>query len=199
MDLHPVCLPGLLKRSNYRRKYVGFDTDDLVVFVKQPNSYRETRLLAQIKHNIAITQKNETFAEIIQAAWNDFNNQKLFTVGQDSIALITGPLSSTNTEVRTILETARHSEDANDFLERINLAKFHSASNRSKLETFKAHLKNANGGTDISDEELWKFMKSFHLLGYDLDIKVGSNAFSASFIDRAIFSRKRPGFVVKHC
>ena len=47
---------------------------------------------------------------------------EIFTMGKDSIALITGPLSATDiTDVRFILEQARHSESSADFLTKVNL------------------------------------------------------------------------------
>jgi hypothetical protein len=38
------------------------------------------------------------FAEVIQAAWSDFNNSAVFTKGKDVIALITGPINTTDTD-----------------------------------------------------------------------------------------------------
>ncbi|HHY39064.1 MAG TPA: hypothetical protein GX507_09090 [Clostridia bacterium] len=37
--------------------------DDLIVFVKDPQTETEARLLAQIKHSISITEGNETFVQ----------------------------------------------------------------------------------------------------------------------------------------
>jgi len=169
----PCLSPWPIQKIKLQGKYTGFDMDDLVVFVKHPNGDRKAKLLAQIKRSIRITGNDKTFGEVIQASWNDFQNTD-FSVGTDSFALITGPLSATDTnDVRTILERARHSEDAKDFLTQVNLAKFSSKPQRTKLQVFQTHLKNANGGIDVSDKQLWEFMKSFHLIGYDLDIKAG--------------------------
>jgi len=55
----------------------------------------------------------------------------------------------------------------------VNLANFSSNSKRKKLTVFRTHLKKANEGNDLSDNLLWRFLKNFHLLGYDLDIKSG--------------------------
>jgi len=124
-------------------KYDGYDTDDLIIFTKSPTSNKEVKLLGQIKHNINITSKNKVFSEVMQAAWNDFNNSEIFKEGVDQIVLITGPLSDVIIrDVRTIT-------------------------------VFRTHLKKANEGNDLSDNLLWRFLKNFHLLGYDLDIKSG--------------------------
>jgi hypothetical protein len=170
----PALPPWPIKKIKLQGKYIGYDTDDAIVFVQSEDGKNERKLLCQIKHLISITKRNKKFREVIQAAWNDFNNAKIFTRGKDLIALITGPLSATDiTDVRFILEQAKHSESSADFLTQVNLAKFSSKKRIEKLEAFREQVKNANGGNDISDDILWEFMKSFHLLGYDLDIKAG--------------------------
>ena len=169
------CLPTWpVKKIKLQGKYTGYETDDLIVFVENADGKKTGKLLGQVKHTIKITEGDKVFGEVIQAAWRDFKNTGLFTEGSDTIALITGPLSATDTnDVRTLLERARHSEDAADFMKKINLANFSSESQRKKLKVFQVHLKNANGGIDVSDDELWRFMRSFNLLCYDLDIKAG--------------------------
>lgn len=170
----PCLHPWPIKKIKLQGKYAGYDTDDAIVFVESPDGKKESKLLCQIKHSISITKTNKVFGEVIRAAWNDFNNSNVFKAGTDLIALITGPLSSTDTnDVRTILEWSRNSESAEDFLTKVNKTNFSSKQKREKLIAFQTHLKNANGGTDVSDENFWQFIKSFHFIGYDLDIKSG--------------------------
>ncbi|AVI65858.1 hypothetical protein CKQ84_08155 [Shewanella sp. WE21] len=147
----------------------GYCTDDLIVFVENPASKERRRLLGQVKNSITITTKSPLFAEVIQAAWNDFNNSDVFTKGKDIIALITGPINATDTDgVNILLEQARHTRDAEEFLTQVARANFCSNIVRSKLEAFKAQLKAANGGHDVNNVDLHEFLKHFHLLGYDL-------------------------------
>ena len=103
------CLPCWpISKIKLQGKFTGYDTDDLIVFVEKPGSDQRRKILCQIKLSISITEKDEKFGEVIQAAWNDFNNANVFTRNNDVIALITGPLSATDIEdVRTILEWAR--------------------------------------------------------------------------------------------
>jgi len=170
----PCLRPWPIKKVKLQGRHAGFETDDLIVFAGEPSGGQQVKLLAQIKHTINITRRDKTFGEVIQAAWNDFRNPSVFTLGSDAIAVITGPMSATDiNNTRTILEWARHSENASDFVAKVEKANFSSAQKRAKLDSFRVHLKNANGGVDVSDDDLWRFMKSFHLLGYDLDIKAG--------------------------
>lgn len=169
------CLPSWqIYKIKLQGKYAGFETDDVIVFVKDDWCSREAKLIAQIKHVLAITKKNAKFAQVIQSAWEDFNNPSVFEEGYDALALITGPLSATDTQcVRDLLEIARASQDSADFFDKIKLAKFSSDGKREKLKVFQHHLTNANGGTELGADVTWRFLRSFHLIGYDLDIKAG--------------------------
>jgi len=167
------CLPVWpISKIKLQGKYLGFDIDDLIVYVNQPGSNRQAKLLCQIKHSITMTNSNNEFKEVIQAAWSNFNNKNVFIEGMDSIALITGPLSATDTNhVRALLMQAKHAENTDDFINKVELANFSNSKQREKLDVFRTHLKAANNNVDLTDEQLWRFLKSFHLLIYDLDIK----------------------------
>lgn len=170
------CLPGkVINKIKLQCKYEGFNTDDLVAFTTDNITNKEHKLLAQIKHDVSVTKSNTTFQEVITAAWADYNNPTLFIKNRDIIVLVTGPLSKSDiNDSRTILEWARHSENETEFIEyKVNLAKFSSNSKREKLETFRSALKEANSGVNVSNLDLFEFMKHFHIIGYDLDIKTG--------------------------
>lgn len=164
------CLPSWpIVEIKLQGAVAGYATDDLIVFVENPVNRDRRRLLGQIKNSIPITAKNKLFAEVIQAAWNDFNNPKVFAKGKDVIALITGPISATNTEgVKVLLEQARHTRDADEFLTQVDRANFCSDNVRNKLAAFKAQLKAANNGNDVEEQDLYEFLQHFYLLGYDL-------------------------------
>lgn len=164
------CLPSWpIVEIKLQGLVAGYGTDDLIVFVENPVNNNRRRLLGQVKNSIAITTKSKLFSEVIQAAWNDFNNPDVFTKGKDVIALITGPINATDIDgVNGLLEHARHTRDANEFLTQVGRANFCSDNIRSKLIAFKAQLKVANNGSDVEEQDLHEFLKNFHLLGYDL-------------------------------
>ena len=169
------CLPSWqIYKVKLHGKYSGFATDDVIVFAKDGQSNREAKLIAQIKHAPAITKRDPQFTEVIQSAWADFNNPAVFSYGYDSLALITGPLTASDTyDVRDMLEMARTSQDSTDFFDKIKLANFSSDDKKKKLEVFQDQLRKANNGVMPDEGTTWKFLRSFHLLGYDLDIKAG--------------------------
>lgn len=164
------CLPSWpIVEIKLQGAVAGYGTDDLIVFIENPATNERRRLLGQVKNSIAITAKSKLFSEVIQAAWNDFNDADVFTKGKDIIALITGPINATDTDgVNGLLEQARHTRDADEFFTQIARANFCSNTVRSKLEAFKSQLKAANAGHDVNNTDLYEFLKHFHLLGYDL-------------------------------
>ena len=106
------CLPNWpIAEIKLQGKVAGYATDDLIVFIESPTSGERRSLLGQVKHSIAITASSKIFGEVIQAAWRDFNNTDVFTKEKDVIALITGPISATDTDgVNGLLDQARHTE-----------------------------------------------------------------------------------------
>jgi hypothetical protein len=169
------CLPAWpIQKIKLQGRYAGYNTDDFIAFVEDRSSGRKAKLLAQIKHGVSITENDPTFSEVVKAAWSDFQSHEIFDPESDVVALISGPLSAHDVEnARTVLEWARHSETAEEFFNKVNLAKFSSKDKQNKLQAFRAQLNKANNGKDLSEDELWRFLKSFHILGYDLDVKSG--------------------------
>jgi energy-coupling factor transporter ATP-binding protein EcfA2 len=161
------CLPQWpIQKIKLQGRYAGFNIDDFIVFTKDESTGQEAKLLAQIKRSITITEENDIFKEVIQAAWTDFINPDIFNKEADVFALIT-VISDTN--LRTILDWARHSEDENEFLYKVGKGKFSSEKKQNLLKAFRTQLQNANGGLALSDHQLWDFLKHFYQLGYDLD------------------------------
>ena len=172
---HAPCLPCWpIKEIKLQGKIDGFDSDDLIVVVEDANSKERRKLLGQVKHAISITQASALFGEVMQAAWNDFNNPNVFTRDKDTIALITGPLSATDAHnVQWLLNQARYSKSVDDFFRNVHQANFSPPKTTEKLDVIQHHLKAANGGNDFSRDELYSFLNHFHLLGYDLGNEFG--------------------------
>ncbi len=168
----PCLPPWPIKEIKLQGKIAGYNTDDVIITVENPsNSNDRRRLLGQIKHSINITENSKVFEEVIQSAWDDFNDKDAFTKGKDIIALITGPISKTDVDgVNFILEQARYTQDFTEFSRQIDRAKFSSNNARSKRDAFRSQLQKIHG-SDIPDDDFFEFLKHFHLLGYDLDKK----------------------------
>lgn len=172
----PPCLPHWpIQKIELQAKRLGYHTDNLVVTCRDPKSSSRAKLLCQVKHKISFTKKNGTLAEVLEAAWRDFENGELFSADLDRIALVTGPLSAADLEMRKVLESARASGGAVDFRTKLDLGHFTSKVQAEKAAVFREKLAAANGGAPLSDDEFWRFLKAFHLINYDLDIEYGVN------------------------
>ncbi|MDE0159286.1 MAG: hypothetical protein OXI02_00680 [Candidatus Dadabacteria bacterium] len=163
---------GPITKIKLQSRFAGYNTDDLIVFIGEASDNKYRKILGQIKHSIRITKRNSMFQEVIESAWKDFSNTERFEKERDILALITGPLSSTDTnDVRTILEWSRFAENSQEFFNKVELANFSNQNKREKLEAFKAGLKKANGGNPVADEVCYQFLRHFHLFICDLDTK----------------------------
>ncbi len=169
------CLPSWpIKEVKLQGKVDGYDTDDLIVYIESSQTKKVRKLLGQIKHSISITKGSSLFGEVIQAAWNDFNNPSLFSKDKDVIALITGPLSAVDQRnVQWLLHHAKHTKDSVEYYSHVKRANFSPGQAKQKLDVFRHHLKVANNGQDVSHEEIYQFFKSFHILGYDVGGETG--------------------------
>ena len=168
----PGLQTGPITKIKLQGRFAGYNTDDLIVFMGETSNNEHRKILGQIKHSVSITEGNSTFQKIIQSAWKDFTNTEIFKEDRDILALITGPLSSTDTnDVRTILEWSRFTEDSQEFFNKVELANFSSEAKRGKLKAFKVSLEKANGGDPVADEVCYQFLRHFHLFGYDLDTR----------------------------
>ena len=169
------CLPCWpIKKIKLQGKIDGFDTDDLIVFVENADKKECRKLLGQVKYSIAITKGSTSFGEVMQSAWNDFNNPKVFAQGKDIIALITGPLSTTDEHnVKWLLNQARHTDNTDEFFRNVEQANFSPSQSEEKLQVIQYHLKAANGGNEVSKDDLYNFLNHFYLLDYDLGNECG--------------------------
>jgi len=168
------CLPcWLIQKLLLQGRVRGYHTDDLIIITSEPDGSEVRKLLVQIKHSISLTEGNSTFGDVVRAAWLDFQNTELFARSRDAFALVTGPLNVTDTEdSRTLLEWARHSDSAEEFFTKVETAKFSSDGKRQKLKAFRIHA-DATAGSAVSKDELFHFLRHFHLLGYDFDVQSG--------------------------
>ncbi len=169
------CLPTYpIEKIKLQGKMDGYETDDFIVWVKEPIRNTSFKLLSQVKRTIAVTNSNVAFSDSIIAAWKDFNNSEKFNKNCDSIAIITGALSATDIKnVLWILEHARASENEVDFHNRMELEYFNAPKAKEKLEVFKYHIAKSNKGVKPSEGELHQFLKRLWILQYDLGNEEG--------------------------
>ncbi len=153
-----------VKVLHFQAKHLGYNTDDLVVI--SGIQTRGKKLLCQIKNDIRITKTDQTFQEVITAAWNDYISDQ-FDRDIDRIALVTSVIAKPSLgSLIVIHEQAIRSINAEDFLQRIGQSNFISSDTRHKFEVLKHCLCKAKGN-ELSEEEIYGFSQAFIPVVFD--------------------------------
>lgn len=168
----------------FQAKRKGYETDDLFLDIrKDEESYR---VLIQIKFNIPLTKNSTIFKEVIQSFWKDFNNSDIFDRQKDKFFLIKSSLTNEDkNQIVTLLDWAKTHKDENDFfaeIERISIKKQY-------ISLFSELLSEANQNEEVSQKQIWEFLKCFNLIAYDFTIKSSTN--QSYFLDLIKLSKSK--------
>jgi hypothetical protein len=168
----PLVTMGKISEVAFQTTSKGYATDDLLVEVDLGSGIKK-KILGQIKYNVALTETNETFNEVITAFWKDFNNTK-FNKSTDRLLLVKSNLTNNDKKhFNVLLDWASTHNNEIDFykeVERIAIKKQH-------LNIFENLLKNANDDEDVPKKDIWKFLRCMALVGYDFTTET-STAYS---------------------
>lgn len=159
-------VPGLPdSRITYFRQQAGSlgrQTDDFLLHCEDEHSHR--RALFQVKHQITITADNDTFKEVLTAAWKDFNDAASFNQSSDKIYLVTAALPmNVKSHLLAVLSWAKAKATAADFLNEVQRV----AAKKKYYDILKTIITTTT--PSVTDEELFRFCKCYEVLDYDLD------------------------------
>lgn len=159
-------VPGLPdSRITYFRQQAGSlgrETDDFLLHCEDEHTHR--RALFQVKHQITITADNDTFKEVLTAAWKDFSDAASFNQSSDKIYLVTGALPmNVKSHLLAVLSWAKAKTTVADFLNEVQRV----AAKNKYYDIFKTII--ATTTPAVTDEELFRFCKCYEVLDYDLD------------------------------
>ncbi len=165
----PLVTKGKICEVAFQTTSRGYATDDLMVIVDL-GAGNQQKILCQIKHNVALTENNDVFNEVIIAFWEDFNNIN-FDKSRDRLLLVKSNLTNNDrNHIVVLLDWAFTHKDENDFykeVERIEAKKQH-------LDIFENLLKKANNNKSVSKKDIWLFLKSMALVGYDFGVETST-------------------------
>ena len=140
----------------------GYETDDLLVVAKSEDG--EHRILIQVKHEIAFTAKNQLCKEVFSAFWKDYNNTSVFNKEKDKLVVVkSGLTKNERNHLKSILNWANTHSTATDFVSEVSRIE----AKKEQLDVFRAILKDANDNVELTDKELWNFLKCVDVLEYD--------------------------------
>lgn len=140
----------------------GYKTDDFLAIAK--SSIGEHRLLIQVKHDISFTIENEKFKEVISAFWKDYCNTSIFDKNRDKLIVVKNGLTKDErNHLKSLFNWAINHATETDFLSEVNRIK----AKKERLDVFRVLLKEANNNKDLTEKELWEFLKCVDVLEYD--------------------------------
>lgn len=146
-------------------EHLGWETDDVLVVAMRPDGVRR-RLAAQVKRQFTISENDKICRKAFGDFWTDFNGSE-FDPEKDRFALIT--LRGTNGLLdgfNSLLDCARASANATDFIGRLQVDRFLSKFARGYAAKIRRILDDAEAPP--TDERFWMFLSRLHVLSFDL-------------------------------
>jgi flagellar biosynthesis regulator FlaF len=158
------CLPtNEIIEVSFQNTRRGYETDDLLVITK--SGLGEHKLLMQIKHDVSFTENDETFKEVLQAFWKDYNDNTIFDKTKDKLIIVKGGLTRhERNHFKSIFNWANSHATEVDFINEINRIK----GKKERLEIIRNILKEANGNVALTNKQIWGVAKCMDVLEYDL-------------------------------
>jgi ATPase family associated with various cellular activities (AAA) len=145
------------------------------ILVRAERSDGEAKLALQVKRDIAFGEKDEKFEDVMRRAWETFTAEA-FREGVDRFGIVLGLYGKTVDEhYTTVLTWARHAATAADFFQRVRTERLSSKKQRFFLALLRKLL-NRVAGQAVTDEQLWRFCRSFVLLHFDLQAEGSRDA-----------------------
>lgn len=172
----PLCLgTGTLGRVHLQAGHLdqGRCTDDLLLEATDANG-QSVKAAIQVKRAFAFSTKEDSdCVKTLRGALSDFRNTAQFDQQRDVVALVTSSLSAKLARgLRTLLDCARASLDADDMARRLAIPKYLGKPALGYHKTIVEVLTGAEEGAP-SDEEVWRLLRCFQVVDLDLNVEGG--------------------------
>lgn len=131
---------------------------------------------------LAFTANDNDWVEVLRRAWDTFLHANFDPAGQ-RIGVATGIYNArVDQHYQSVLTWAEHSTDAAHFLERVTQGDYSHQDKQSFVATVRTVL-DAHCGRALTNDEIWRFLKSFVIVHYDFQSAESSRDL-ANVIDR---------------
>ena len=164
----PLLKDTSLAEVHLQTRHMGWRTDDLLL-VGETIEGRQRKLAIQVKRTFTVSNSNEDCRATFEGMWDDFRAGDRFVAVRDSLAVAT--LQGTSALLQSfssLLESARASLDYSDFRRRLTLDGYVSKKARQQNDVVTQILRD-HVGEQIDEELYWRFLRSVHVLSYDLN------------------------------
>lgn len=161
-------LPGIhVTEVMTQRAAFGEPLDDLVI-VGLSNDGAITKLSLQVKSSLRFTEGDEEWKAVLGQAWDTFNQGSFEVQGHRLGIAVADYHAKADKHYQSVLTWASHSPSASDFFKRISREDFAHKNQRDFVTLIRKILRSYQG-TEVSDEDLWKFLCVFRILHFDFN------------------------------
>ncbi len=162
---------GIIKEVKFQQRWSECLLDDIVI--TSTDGDKERKLALQVKHNLTFSDSvsNTTFARVIEDCWKTFNSSLGWQFNQNVDRLGIGiGIYQTNLDkhFQPLLDWARTSKDSAEFLRKVSLTTFSSKEKQEYLKNIR-NLLTASKGSDVTDDELWRFLRCLVVIHFDIE------------------------------
>lgn len=171
----PLCLgAGTLRCVHLQAGHLGLGwcTDDLLLEATDAGG-EPMKAALQVKRAFSLGAGDLECVQTLLGALADFRNSAQFDQQRDVVALVTSSLSARLARgLRTLLDCARASLTAADMARRLAIPGYLGKPALGYYNTIREILAGAERGA-LSEEELWQFLRHFHVVDLDLNVAGG--------------------------
>lgn len=154
---------GVTHQVRLQRFFEGEALDDLVILSESQAGTGKISL--QLKNDLAFGERDAIFDAVMRACWETFTASDFDPIFHH-FGVGVGTYKSTYEGYQAALSWARHSANASDFHTRISTPRFSSAAHREIEHLARTKITNY-AGRAATDDEVWRFLRSFVLLDFD--------------------------------
>ncbi|MEX2168086.1 MAG: hypothetical protein WD851_02145 [Pirellulales bacterium] len=159
----PILKDAVVEEVHLQTAHAGWLTDDILVHGRSGDG-QISKLALQVKRSLTISSTDSECVKTFSGFWMDFHDASRFNKERDRLSVVV--LHGTQILMQNfvpLLDCARASRDAADFQGRGYLSK----KAQTNCDSIRAICAAANG-SPVTDQDLWEFLKSLHILVYDL-------------------------------
>jgi hypothetical protein len=164
----PILKDCQIEEVHLQAEHLDWSTEDLLIIGRTGSDVRR-RLAAQVRRSFTISATDDDCRKAFTRFWNDFNCRENFNPDRDRLALVT--LRGTDTLLKTfnsLLDCARASTDAGDFVHRLAKTGYLSQKAVSQQAAIRSIIMHAEG-REPDNDDYWRFLKVLHVLSFDLN------------------------------
>jgi tetratricopeptide (TPR) repeat protein len=163
---------GEAREVRFQRRFVdGEPLDDLITLLDVPAApFGTAKLSLQLKHDMdwGLGETNTIYREVMRACWQTFNAPE-FNFEFDRFGVVLGVEKSSYRSYRKVLDHALYSASSQDFVQKIKAESIACTTFLDLIRATLGILAQEDGEPDkITNERLWKFLRSLVLLRFDL-------------------------------